>query len=86
MDISKLSTNTTLRFQKSIPQHTKKRGEVSKKFGSALSIPGFGTFSNRQTYIIDPSKNVRWIFVDVESHIPRHSTEVLEKLKELQRV
>ncbi|KAL7490371.1 hypothetical protein ACHAWX_000251 [Stephanocyclus meneghinianus] len=65
---------------------TDERGEVSKKFGSALSIPGFGTFSNRQTYIIDPSKNVRWIFVDVESHIPRHSTEVLEKLKELQRV
>ncbi|KAL3803129.1 hypothetical protein HJC23_003404 [Cyclotella cryptica] len=65
---------------------TDERGEVSKKFGTALSIPGFGTFSNRQTYIIDPSKNVRWVFVDVESHIPRHSTEVLEKLTELQNV
>jgi peroxiredoxin Q/BCP len=86
MYIDKHSINNTHRFQKCIPQYAKKRGEVSKKFGTALSIPGFGTFSNRQTYIIDPSKNVRWVFVDVESHIPRHSTEVLEKLKELQKV
>jgi peroxiredoxin Q/BCP len=58
-------------------------GKVSKAYGSALSIPGFGTFSNRQTYIIDPKGNLRWVFTDVESHIPRHSTEVLEKLTEL---
>jgi len=63
---------------------TDQGGKISKAFGSSLSIPGFGTFSNRQTYIIDPEKNVRWAFTDVESHIPRHSTEVLEKLKELQ--
>lgn len=59
-------------------------GKVSKAYGSSLSIPGFGTFSNRQTYIIDPEKNVRWVFVDVESRIPKHPMEVLEKLKELQ--
>mmetsp|Transcript_2419 Transcript_2419/g.5581 ORF Transcript_2419/g.5581 Transcript_2419/m.5581 type:complete len:306 (-) Transcript_2419:491-1408(-) len=59
-------------------------GKVSKAYGTSLSIPGFGTFSNRQTYIIDPQKNVRWVFVDVESRIPRHSKEVLEKLKMLQ--
>jgi peroxiredoxin Q/BCP len=58
-------------------------GKVSKAYGSALSIPGFGTFSNRQTYIIDPKGNLRWVFTDVESHIPRHSAEVLEKLTEL---
>jgi peroxiredoxin Q/BCP len=58
-------------------------GKVSKDYGSALSIPGFGSFSNRQTYIIDPKGNLRWVFTDVESHIPRHSTEVLEKLSEL---
>ena len=58
-------------------------GSVSKLYGSALSIPGFGTFSNRQTYLIDPKGNLRWVFTDVESHIARHSEEVLEKLSEL---
>jgi peroxiredoxin Q/BCP len=58
-------------------------GQVSKSYGSALSIPGFGTFSNRQTYIIDPKGQLRWIFTDVESKIARHSSEVLEKLSEL---
>eukprot|EP00533_Pseudo-nitzschia_delicatissima_P011992 CAMPEP_0197266690 /NCGR_PEP_ID=MMETSP1432-20130617/3149_1 /TAXON_ID=44447 /ORGANISM="Pseudo-nitzschia delicatissima, Strain UNC1205" /LENGTH=233 /DNA_ID=CAMNT_0042731581 /DNA_START=114 /DNA_END=815 /DNA_ORIENTATION=- len=61
-----------------------KGGQVSKAYGSALSIPGFGTFSNRQTYIIDPNGQLRWIFTDVESRIARHSTEVLEKLTELE--
>ncbi|CAJ1946804.1 unnamed protein product [Cylindrotheca closterium] len=61
-----------------------KGGKVSKAYGSALSVPGFGTFSNRQTYIIDPNGRLRWIFTDVESKIARHSTEVLEKLKELE--
>lgn len=58
-------------------------GKISKEYGTALSIPGFGTFSNRQTYLIDPSGNLRWIFSDVESHIPRHSEEVLTKLQDL---
>eukprot|EP00537_Pseudo-nitzschia_pungens_P007663 CAMPEP_0172362096 /NCGR_PEP_ID=MMETSP1060-20121228/5788_1 /TAXON_ID=37318 /ORGANISM="Pseudo-nitzschia pungens, Strain cf. cingulata" /LENGTH=234 /DNA_ID=CAMNT_0013084521 /DNA_START=313 /DNA_END=1017 /DNA_ORIENTATION=+ len=62
-----------------------KGGLVSKKYGSALSIPGFGTFSNRQTYIIDPNGELRWIFTDVESKIARHSSEVLEKLTELEK-
>jgi len=62
-----------------------KGGQVSKKYGSALSIPGFGTFSNRQTYIIDPKGELRWIFTDVESKISRHSGEVLEKLMELEK-
>ena len=60
-------------------------GQVSKQYGSALSIPGFGTFSNRQTYLIDPKGNLRWIFSDVESHIPRHSEEVLAKLADLEQ-
>lgn len=59
-------------------------GRVSKLYGSALSIPGFGTFSNRQTYIIDPKGNIRWVFTDVESRIARHSAEVIEKLSELE--
>eukprot|EP00566_Odontella_aurita_P022028 CAMPEP_0113553324 /NCGR_PEP_ID=MMETSP0015_2-20120614/15551_1 /TAXON_ID=2838 /ORGANISM="Odontella" /LENGTH=233 /DNA_ID=CAMNT_0000454383 /DNA_START=162 /DNA_END=863 /DNA_ORIENTATION=+ /assembly_acc=CAM_ASM_000160 len=58
-------------------------GIVSKKYGSALSVPGFGTFSNRQTYLIDPRGNLRWVFTDVESRVPRHSAEVLAKLEEL---
>lgn len=62
-----------------------KGGLISKKYGSALSIPGFGTFSNRQTYIIDPTGNLRWIFTDVESRIARHSSEVIEKLTELEK-
>lgn len=61
-----------------------KGGFVSKKYGSALSVPGFGTFSNRQTYIIDPSGDLRYIFTDVESKIARHSSEVLAKLSELE--
>jgi peroxiredoxin Q/BCP len=60
-------------------------GKVSKLYGSALSIPGFGTFSNRQTYLIDPKGSLRWVFTDVESHVPRHSTEVLQKLTEVQK-
>lgn len=59
-------------------------GVVSKKYGSALAVPGFGSFSNRQTYIIDPKGSVRWVFTDVESRVPRHSAEVLEKLEELE--
>ena len=58
-------------------------GNVSKKYGSALTVPGFGSFSNRRTFIIDPKGELRWVFPDVESHIPRHSAEVLEKLGEL---
>ena len=61
-------------------------GKVSQLYGSALSIPGFGTFSNRQTYLIDPKGNLRWVFTDVESRIPRHSGEVLDKLQELEGV
>ena len=59
-------------------------GAVSKRYGSALAIPGFGTFSNRQTYLIDPKGSLRWVFTDVESRIARHSSEVVEKLTELQ--
>ena len=59
-------------------------GQVSQLYGSALSIPGFGMFSNRQTYIIDPEGNLRWVFTDVESRIARHSDEVLQKLGELE--
>ncbi|GMH58495.1 hypothetical protein TrRE_jg2228 [Triparma retinervis] len=59
-------------------------GTVSKAYGSALSIPGFGTFSNRQTYLISPKGEIKYVFTDVESRVARHSTEVLEKLKEVQ--
>jgi len=59
-------------------------GIVSKLYGSALSIPGFGTFSNRQTYLIDPLGNLKWVFTDVESHVARHSAEVLQKLEQLE--
>jgi thioredoxin-dependent peroxiredoxin len=61
-----------------------KGGIVSKMYGSALSIPGFGTLSNRQTYLIDPKGNIQWVFTDVESRVARHSAEVLDKLAEIQ--
>lgn len=62
-----------------------KGGEVSKKYGSDVNIRGVGTLSNRQTYLIDPNGKLRWIFTDVESRVPRHSAEVLEKLAELEK-
>jgi len=65
---------------------TDTNGEVSKAYGTSLSVPMVGTFSNRQTYIIDPEKKIRWAFKDVESNIPTHAEDVLAKLKELQTV
>jgi len=62
-----------------------KGGSVSKLYGSAVSIPGFGTFSNRQTYLVDPSGNLRWVFTDVEDRVTKHSAEVLDKLEELRK-
>lgn len=59
-------------------------GKISKLYGSALSVPGFGTFSNRQTYLLDPKGNLMFVFTDVESHVPRHSAEVLGKIKQVQ--
>ena len=59
-------------------------GTVSKLYNAALSVPLIGTFANRQTYIIDPNKVVRAIFVNVEGKILQHPQEVLDKLKELQ--
>ena len=64
---------------------TDEDGQISKLYGSSLSIPGLGTFSNRQTFIIDPMGLVRWVFTDVESNIPGHSGDVLDKLRELQK-
>jgi len=62
-----------------------KGGAVSKLYGTAVSIPGFGTFSNRQTYLVDPSGNLRWVFTDVEDRVTKHSAEVLDKLEELRK-
>lgn len=42
-----------------------------------------GTFSNRQTYLIDPEGNLRWVFTDVEKRVKKHAEEVLAKLEEL---
>jgi thioredoxin-dependent peroxiredoxin len=59
-------------------------GKVSTAYGSAVRIPGFGTFSNRQTYLIDPQGKLQWVFTGVENRIPTHSKEVLAKLEEIQ--
>ena len=59
-------------------------GKISEAYGSALKIPFMGTFSNRQTYLIDPDGNLRWVFTDVQSRLDKHVDEVLAKLKELQ--
>jgi len=60
-----------------------KDGKVSDAYGSALKIPFMGTFSNRQTYLIDPEGNLRWVFTDVEKRVKKHAEEVLAKLQEL---
>ena len=53
-------------------------GAVSKAFGSKR-----GGYSNRQTYIIDPDGNIRYIFTKVSGRIYDHSSDVLAKLNEL---
>ena len=68
----------------SFPLLSDKDGKVSEAYGSALKIPFMGTFSNRQTYIIDPEGNLRWVFTDVESRLKKHAEEVIDKLKGLQ--
>lgn len=37
----------------------------------------------RQTYLIDPEGNLRWVFTDVQSRLAKHAEEVIVKLKEL---
>eukprot|EP00751_Fragilariopsis_kerguelensis_P051077 CAMPEP_0171032008 /NCGR_PEP_ID=MMETSP0736-20130129/38035_1 /TAXON_ID=186038 /ORGANISM="Fragilariopsis kerguelensis, Strain L26-C5" /LENGTH=361 /DNA_ID=CAMNT_0011474479 /DNA_START=81 /DNA_END=1166 /DNA_ORIENTATION=+ len=75
-----------------------KGGVVSKQYGDSVlpHVPGFATYSPRQTYIIDNTPNtqlgsggggggeLRWIFTNVEPKIARHSSEVLAKLTELE--
>jgi peroxiredoxin Q/BCP len=68
----------------SFPLLSDKDGKVSETYGSALKIPFMGTFSNRQTYIIDPEGKLRWVFTDVQSRLNKHADEVISKLKELQ--
>jgi peroxiredoxin Q/BCP len=70
-------------YELSFPLLSDNGGKVSDQYGSALKIPFMGTFSNRQTYLIDPEGNLRWVFTDVESRVKRHAEEVLAKLKEL---
>ena len=60
-------------------------GKVSSTYGSILKIPFLGTFSNRQTYIIDPEGNLRYVFTDVESRVKRHADDIMSKLTELQK-
>mmetsp|Transcript_14128 Transcript_14128/g.18512 ORF Transcript_14128/g.18512 Transcript_14128/m.18512 type:complete len:220 (-) Transcript_14128:507-1166(-) len=58
-------------------------GVVSEKYGSVLSIPFLGKFSNRQTYIISPEGQIVKVFTDVESKVAKHSQEVLVELKKI---
>jgi peroxiredoxin Q/BCP len=58
-------------------------GVVSNKYGSLLDLGFLGKFSNRQTYIISPDSKVEYVFTDVESHVAKHSQEVLDKIKSL---
>jgi len=56
---------------------------VSESYGSSLSIPLLGKFSNRQTYIISPEGKVVKVYTDVESKVAKHSQEVLADLKKI---
>ena len=67
----------------SFPLLSDNGGKVSDSYGSALKIPFLGNFSNRQTYIIDPQGNLKWVFTDVQSRLAKHADEVVDKLKEL---
>jgi peroxiredoxin Q/BCP len=71
-------------YSLSFPLLSDKDGKVSETYGSALKIPFMGTFSNRQTYLIDPEGKLRWVFTDVQSRLNKHADEVISKLKELQ--
>jgi peroxiredoxin Q/BCP len=59
-------------------------GRVSEAYGSAHTVPFLGTFSERQTYLIDPAGKLRWVFTDVASRLDKHVDEVKSKLMELQ--
>jgi peroxiredoxin Q/BCP len=67
----------------SFPLLSDKDGAVSTAYGSVLKIPFLGTFSNRKTYLIDPTGNLRFVFTDVDSRVKKHADDVLAKLAEL---
>lgn len=67
----------------SFPLLSDNGGKVSAEYGTALKIPIMGTFSNRQTYLIDPKGSLKWVFKDVQSRLAKHADEVVDKLKEL---
>ncbi|CAN0344241.1 unnamed protein product, partial [Phaeothamnion confervicola] len=56
---------------------------VADLYGSKLEIPFLGKFANRLTFIISPSGKIEKVFTDVESHVAKHSEEVLEALQAL---
>eukprot|EP00961_Rhodomonas_salina_P201784 2722042-Rhodomonas_salina.1 len=67
----------------SFPLLSDNGGKVSEAYGSALKIPFIGTFSNRQTYLIDPQGNLRWVFTGVQDRLAQHADEVVAKIEEL---
>lgn len=87
LGVSVDSVDKHLDFQKKygleFPLVSDKGGAVSGKYGSLIDLGFVGKFSNRQTYIIDPQGDVKFVFTDVESSVAQHSENVLKKLKEI---
>ena len=87
LGVSVDSVDKHLDFQKKygleFPLVSDKGGTVSNKYGSLIDLGFVGKFSNRQTYIVDPKGDVKYVFTDVESSVAQHSENVLKKLKEI---
>ena len=63
-------------------------GSVSREYGAALSIPVFGKFSDRQTFLIDSTGKVRGHWLERDGSMasvktPEHVNQILDALKEL---
>ena len=58
--------------------------KVSEEYGSLTSM-GPIKFSQRHTFIIDPTGKIVWVNADVDKDINGHSTQVLEQLAQLQK-
>ena len=70
------------------PLLSDKGGEVSASFGADLSIPLFGKFSDRQTFLLSPEGIIlaKWKEADgtmASVKTPEHTQQVLDAIAKL---
>ena len=58
--------------------------KVSEEYGSLANM-GVAKFSQRHTFIIDPTGKIVWVNADVDADINGHSEQVLTELAKLQK-